>query len=122
MKPFNLEEAKAGKPVCTRDGYKVRIICFDCMNPNYPIIALELVGNTEIVTTYTKEGKHNCSSTEPSANDLMMADIIHEGYINIYKKDEDVVPGKIIYETEEKAKKYNCTMKYLDTIKIQWKE
>lgn len=29
MKPFNLEEAKAGKPVCTRTGHDVRIICFD---------------------------------------------------------------------------------------------
>lgn len=28
-KPFNLEEAKAGKPVCTRGGHKAKIICFD---------------------------------------------------------------------------------------------
>lgn len=31
MKPFNLEEAKAGKPVCNREGNDVRIICFDKM-------------------------------------------------------------------------------------------
>lgn len=29
MKPFNLEAAKAGKPVVTRDGRPVRILCFD---------------------------------------------------------------------------------------------
>lgn len=29
FKPFDLEAAKAGKPVCTRDGRKVRIISFD---------------------------------------------------------------------------------------------
>ena len=29
LKPFNLEAAKQGKPVCTRDGRKARIICFD---------------------------------------------------------------------------------------------
>ena len=29
MKPFDLEKAKAGSPVCTRSGEKVRIICFD---------------------------------------------------------------------------------------------
>ena len=28
-KPFNLEEAKAGRPVCTRNGQEVRIICFN---------------------------------------------------------------------------------------------
>lgn len=29
LKPFDLEAAKAGKPVCTRDGRKARIISFD---------------------------------------------------------------------------------------------
>ena len=40
MKPFNLEEAKAGKPVCTRDGRKAKIICFNDNNPLVKIIAL----------------------------------------------------------------------------------
>jgi len=34
MRQFNLEEAKAGKPVCTLDGRKVRILCFDRKNCN----------------------------------------------------------------------------------------
>ena len=29
LKPFDLKAAKSGKPVCTRDGRKARIICFD---------------------------------------------------------------------------------------------
>lgn len=35
LRPFDLEAAKAGKPVYTRDGRKVRIICFDakCIKP-----------------------------------------------------------------------------------------
>ena len=28
LKEFDLEAAKAGKPVCTKDGRKARIICF----------------------------------------------------------------------------------------------
>lgn len=40
MKKFNLEEAKAGKPVITRDGSEARIICFDMKNDLYPIVAL----------------------------------------------------------------------------------
>lgn len=39
LKPFDLEAAKAGKPVCTRDGRKARIICFDLKNDEYPIVA-----------------------------------------------------------------------------------
>lgn len=40
FKPFNLEQAKAGKPVCTRDRHKARIICFDAKLKNYSIVAL----------------------------------------------------------------------------------
>jgi hypothetical protein len=39
MKEFNLEEAKEGKPVCTRDGRNARIVCFD-LKGTYPIMAL----------------------------------------------------------------------------------
>ena len=39
MKPFDLEEAKAGKPVCTRDGRKVEIISFEHPIKGYPILA-----------------------------------------------------------------------------------
>ena len=43
MKPFNLEEAKAGKPVCTRDGRDVRIVCFD------RLVDCSKTGNSNIV-------------------------------------------------------------------------
>ena len=47
LKPFDLEAAKAGKPVCTRDGRKARIICFNAKR-DAPIIAL-------VTTNYGKE-------------------------------------------------------------------
>ena len=44
LKEFDLEAAKDGKPVCTRDGRKARIICFDRKfyhdGYNYPIVAM----------------------------------------------------------------------------------
>ena len=47
LKPFDLEAAKLGKPVCTRDGRKARIICFDAKGDK-PIIALvEAKGNKD---------------------------------------------------------------------------
>lgn len=42
MKPFNLEEAKAGKPVCTRDGRDARVVCFDAKG-EFPIVGLVTV-------------------------------------------------------------------------------
>lgn len=40
MKPFDLEKAKAGAPVCTREGFRARIVCFDADHNRFPIIAL----------------------------------------------------------------------------------
>lgn len=40
MKPFDLEKAKAGAPLCTREGFRARIICFDADNDRFPIVAL----------------------------------------------------------------------------------
>ena len=39
VKPFDLQKAKDGKPVYTRDGRKARIICFD-VNNDKPIVAV----------------------------------------------------------------------------------
>lgn len=73
MKQFNLEQAKAGKPVCTRNGLKVRIVCFDVKcNDDYPILAL--IDNTDCENEewYTADGLWR-SSGEGSQLDLMMA-------------------------------------------------
>lgn len=51
LKEFDLEAAKAGKPVCTRDGRKARIICFDA-KCNKPIVALIYDCNKETVLQY----------------------------------------------------------------------
>lgn len=56
LKPFDLEAAKAGKPVCTRDGRKARIICWD-KKGNYPIVALiQDNENSEHIEYYTENG------------------------------------------------------------------
>ena len=62
MKEFNLEEAKAGKPVCMMDGSKVRILCFDA-KCDFPIIALIEVNRMdgtiyEYVRLYRDDGKN----------------------------------------------------------------
>lgn len=40
LKPFDLEKAKAGAKVVTRDGREVRIICFDRKAPVFKLVAL----------------------------------------------------------------------------------
>lgn len=127
MKQFNLEKAKAGKPVCTRDGRKARIICFNIKDESYPIIAAIAVADSEIVKSYTINGKNFDDTSAISGRDLMMACEAKEGWINIYEKGAINTEGiagcsQNIYETKEKAFKNRCKIGYIDTIKITWEE
>ena len=97
LKPFDLKKAKEGKPVCTRDGRKARIICWDRYASCYHIVALiECKGfpnKEEEVKVYTDNGK--CISGEENAYDLMMLPEKKEGWVNVYKER--------IYSTKEEA-------------------
>ena len=120
IKPFNLEAARSGKPVCTRDGRKVRIICFDRINGDYyKIVACVTAfdGDFEEVLFYGIDG-YIVDSQNPKDEDLMMLPEKKEGWANIYRSQ--------IYDTLERAKKaYKRTCNddnYLQTIKIEWEE
>lgn len=123
LKPFDLEAAKAGKPVCTRDGRKARIICFDTINKgNYPIIALLEDKGCEAIFYYNKDGKCNVGTER----DLMMLPEKKEGWVNVYKsynvgKKTPCIAS--IYPTKEEAKKSSVVgFDYVDTVKIEWEE
>ena len=122
LKPFDLEKAKAGKPVCTRDGRKARIICFDRVG-DFPIVALtdDRDYKEEGVNLYDINGK---GSNE--CFDLMMLPEKKEGWVNIYRNYAEIETGIEVYNTEKDAKKgiannSNSSL-YLDTIKISWEE
>lgn len=74
MKPFDLEEAKAGKPVCTRDGRKVEIISFEHPIKGYPILAKVFFGKDDYEEfTFTESETFFVAGKESEA-DLMMAE------------------------------------------------
>ena len=80
LKPFDLEAAKLGKPVCTRDGRKARIICFD-LNTCSPYSVIAAVTNDsgyEEVTAYMEDGCY-LGQNEKSSRDLMMLPEKKEG-------------------------------------------
>lgn len=118
MKEFNLEEAKAGKAVCTRDGRAARIICFDRKDDTYPIIALiPNKDNNEDYMSYTIDGRF-CDTNTKYENDLMMVGEKKEGWINIYP---DNIASTCIYKTKEDA--VECvSASCIATIKIEWED
>lgn len=122
-KPFDLEKAKAGNPVVTRDGRKVRILCTD-LKHNIPIIAAIDEGDgTESVLPYTKNGEY-CFYDE-SEHDLFMAPVKKTYYVNIYKYikpyDENDMTS-VIYDDIEGAKitaNDTDTLKFVKTISFE---
>ena len=122
MKPFDLELAKAGHPVCTRDGRKVRIICFDRENTKFPIVALVQYVDGERVNTFTNEGKYSQVVDCNVEVDLFMASEKKEGWINIYQCGVSYP----IYKSEKEAQNSMVNGiglgKYITTIKIEWEE
>lgn len=120
LKEFDLEAAKAGKPVCTRDGRKARIICFDLNNKNFPIVAIINCDTEENAYQYDIDGV--CDEHDNNLN-LMMLPQKKEGWVNIYTSFDGVETGINVYETEEIAKKnVDNSTSYLGTIKIEWEE
>lgn len=120
MKPFDLELAKQGKPVCTRDGRPARIVCFDVKISDYPILALVEDGEVEIIHSTVKgEFIDTCA---PSKYDLMMVGEKHTGWVNIYK-DVGVCTGLGVWGNEREAREHGCiSPKYLATVKVEWED
>lgn len=89
LKPFNLEEAKAGKAVCTREGKPVRILCFDLRGSDYPVIAAVLSDTGEALMSYDEQGRHR--HNEESEDDLVMCLTRHTGYIIVCVGDNKTI-------------------------------
>ena len=125
MEKFNLEKylANPSRKVVTRDGRNARIICTDMKSTTYPVVALiENGSGYEQLYTFSKNGEY--AVNESSRSDLFFAPEKHEGWINIYRNDdEDYYKGKIIYSSKEDAiKRGEKTPYYITTTKIEWEE
>lgn len=118
MKPFDLEAAKAGRPVCTRDGRKARIICFDLNNKNFPIVAIINCDTEENAYQYDIDGV--CDEHDNNLN-LMMSPEKKEGWVNLCKNNYGDTLAVGVFPNREEAVS-NCPPSYLCTIKIEWEE
>ena len=98
LKPFDIQKAREGKPVCTRDGRRARIVCFD-KREGFPIVALvETKMNSRIseeVALFDIDGRAVTSDID-SKLDLMMLPEKKEGWAKV-RKDIN------LYDTKEEA-------------------
>lgn len=123
MKEFSLEEylKNPNREIVTRDGKKVRIICTDFDNPDYPVIG-EINGN-KWPCSFTTNGLLIKDGVE-QPSDLFFAPEKHEGWININKWPDGVRDSDgIIYHTKSEVPNMPPVgIQRVATIKIEWEE
>ena len=100
LKPFNLEAAKAGAQVVTREGYPARILCFDFMGDKSLIAAYTMLGK-EYLLHLSAEGIASATSYKHRC-DLMMAPVKRTVYINVFNSTLGKVHAAV-YPTKEGA-------------------
>ena len=124
MKQFNLDEylGNPTRPIVTRDGRSVRIICTNRLDENYPVIALVNNEYTEKCYSYSEFGKIYKFANGDCELDLFFAPQKKEGWINLFKVNSATTTGEV-YNTEEEAKSSKGDrFDYISTIKIEWEE
>lgn len=126
MKPFNREEAKAGKPLVTRDGRKVMHYHDTELDIEFPIWAI--IEGEKSPHMFSKDGLlfHNSSVRY----DLFMAPEKREYWVSMFWDDRPahIIACTISYSSFEEAKesrdtKYRHIVYWIgDPIKIYEKE
>ena len=128
MKPFSIGEylKNPNRELITRGGRKVRIICTDRKDADYPIVVLisNEFGNGESTLYYTEEGKFYTDSI--SYLDLFFAPEKHERYISLYKVNGEYQLGTTLLQKEDAETANRILLKqdptYVTIAKIEWEE
>lgn len=103
MKEFDLEKAKAGHPVCTRDGHEARILCFD-REGQPPIVALVKDAGNETIFSYNNMGRYS-NDGRGYLCDLFMKSAKQKRWINLYKdKNGLLFPGLNLLNLKKKQR------------------
>lgn len=123
FKPFDLEAAKAGAPVMTRDGRPVRILAFDVEGAIYPVVAAvkTLDGKREAIQMYTESGEYSYIVAKHDY-DLVMAPVKHRAWLNVHKIDSQYVLTSNFATEESAVQQEQNSDTYITTVSIDWEE
>ena len=121
MKAFSLEEylKNPSRKVVTRDGRKVRILCTDFNNPDFPVICGVESSTNEQLCSFTRDGSYFIGESSPC--DLVFAPEKREGW--------GVICGSFlvseIFTAKEEAEEFVKRAQSKDFVaiaKIEWEE
>jgi len=116
LRPFNLQQALAEKPVVTRDGRTISELHYlKTSNSKQRLIAVI----NGLTCFYDDNGKYNYQEYE-THHDLFMAPETITKWVNVYDKGDGYETGQVLlYDTEEYAKSngFQC-LGYIATVPI----
>jgi hypothetical protein len=121
MKPFNLTEALAGKPVVTRRGRNVSEIRHLPTGKQYQVAAV-VDGD---LNTYTTTGQYIAKGSAHD-DDLFMGSTMREGWAYIYGDATEMRILSRLYQTEAEARAacvgWLAPITLIATVRIEWEE
>jgi hypothetical protein len=123
MKPFDLEAAKRGEPICQRDG---RPVLFLMHAPNAKEGQRVIILNECTVEFRRTDG--DCCNLCSVDGDLMMAPTKHEGWIVVMGEeanpsDADWVRGTShLYASKQEAMNSHQGKHAVAVVKVEWEE
>jgi len=104
--PFDLEAAKAGAKVVTRDGRPARIVCWDAKG-RAPLIALiPNESDEEIPQSYSVSGRFRYDNSIDSSVDLFLAPTLVKRWRVVYRGADDNAAQRD-FETEAEAENFS---------------
>lgn len=129
MEQFSLSEylKNPTRPIVTREGNSVRIICTDRDNEDKPIVALVRDEEGEAVRTFHENGECFWMDESPDPCDLFFAPepkTKRVGWMNVCKYGDNQhisLVGGVIHPTRETAMTERPDY-VVDTIQIRWEE
>lgn len=122
MKNFDIELARRGKLVCNGYGDDVRIICFDRIDDDCPVVALHKHGSKELICAHHLDGRV-FGTNEKHDLDLFMKTDKEKEWINIYENlSNGRYPSRIYLTKDEAISEGNKEWRWIDTVEIEWEE
>ena len=126
MKQFDLEKAKAGAPIQTRNGRPGKFIAYvpEAEGEDRVIILVD-----RHIWKIGEDGRCGSRHDHPE-KDIFMAPVKREGWVNVYETvySERIANSLGIYNAREQAEDQARTNEgthprsYIDTVRIEWEE
>jgi len=121
-KPFDLGAAKAGAPVQTRDGRKVRLLCFDRIDPvrsGHIVGLIEKAEGGEFVEYWNDLGECYCYSGATLPTDLVMTPVkrSRKEWVNVYQDYSVGYPTQDMADRHTLARRLACI-----PVTLEWEE